>query len=129
MKIIDFKREGNTVTFYLGDDPDYTGDDWDDVPYEHNAGKVYDEYIKGEKTIEFNYNDLVIEPSYREWNSKYSKNDMKARKVPCIIVISRLMMNKLYEHDYWIDSYKKALKIEDAKKYYFGDDMDMYTSK
>ena len=45
--------------------------------------------------------------------------------MPCIIVVSRLMMNKLYEHDYWIDSYKKALKIEDVKKYYFGDEMDL----
>lgn len=125
MKIIDFKREGNTVTFYLGTDPDYHGDDWGDVPYEHNAGKVYDEYIKGEKTIEFNYHDLVIEPSYREWNSKYSKNDMKERKIPCIIVISGFMMNKLYERDYWVDSYKKALKVEDAKKYYFGDELDV----
>ena len=47
-KIIDFERKGNIVRFYLGDvnnSNGYYGDDWDDVPYEHNAGKVYEQYV------------------------------------------------------------------------------------
>lgn len=45
MKIIDFERKGNLVRFYLGDDDleEWYGDDWNDTPYEHNAGQVYDE--------------------------------------------------------------------------------------
>ena len=71
-KIIDFEVKGNVVRFYLGNKTDewgwtnknykdrngntpdwlkpndtYYGDDWDDVPYEHNAGLVYDKFVKG----------------------------------------------------------------------------------
>ena len=78
MKIIDFEKKGNVVRFYLGEQTenwgwtnpeykDYTGktptwlkpsdryygDDWDDKPYEHNAGTVYGEFIKGYKDIAF----------------------------------------------------------------------------
>ena len=44
MKIIDFEIKGNQVKFYLGSDncDNYWGDDWDDKPYEHNAGEPYD---------------------------------------------------------------------------------------
>ena len=42
MKLIDFERKGNLVRLYLGDDANFTGDDWDDYPYEHNASLVYD---------------------------------------------------------------------------------------
>ena len=39
MKIIGWDRKGNVVRFALGkDDLDYwSGDDWNDTPYEHNA--------------------------------------------------------------------------------------------
>ena len=40
-EIIDFERKGNVVRFYLGKNGEQWGDDWDDAPYEHNAGKVY----------------------------------------------------------------------------------------
>ena len=44
--IIDFERKGNVVRFYIGDtNANYHGDDWNDRPYEHNAGTVYDRYI------------------------------------------------------------------------------------
>ena len=48
MKIIDFDKKGNVVRFYLGEDVcnDYWGDDWNDAPYEHNAGTVYNRYVK-----------------------------------------------------------------------------------
>ena len=85
MKIIDFKKKGNVVRFYLGEEtpdwgwtrsdytrngttPDwlkpsdrYYGDDWDDRPYEHNAGQVYEEFIKGYKDVAFDFDDLVLE--------------------------------------------------------------------
>ena len=93
MKIIDYKKYGNVIRFYYGDDDeeDYYGDDWNDTPYEHNAGTVYDKYIKG-------YIDIAITPervaleAKDDWrwggNSPYCKNDMKDRNVPCIVIIS-----------------------------------------
>ena len=64
MKIIDFERKGNLVRFYLGDDDlvEWYGDDWGDTPYEHNAERVYDEYIKGYCDMMFPFDDLVLEP-------------------------------------------------------------------
>jgi hypothetical protein len=32
---------------------DFSGDDWDDSPYEHNAGIAYDEYVR-------EYVDVVV---------------------------------------------------------------------
>lgn len=141
MQIIDFKRKGNVVRFYLGEKtsdwgwtrPDYTrsdgtipdwlkpsdkyyGDDWDDRPYEHNASQVYEEFIKGYKDIAFDFDDLVLEPCDGEWNSVWSKDDMVVRKVPCIIVIPKEIVK-----DSWEDSFKYWVTCDGIKKFYFGD--------
>ena len=131
MKIIDFDKKGNQVKFYLGDNNcnDYWGDDWNDKPYEHNAGRVYDEYIQGIKVLTFDFDDLVIQPSDGTINSSYSKEDMKNRKVPCIIVVSKDLF-KPYEYyteefDFWNDS--NNLTEEEQKyitKYYFEDSLE-----
>lgn len=145
MKIIDFKRKGNVVRFYLGEKtdywgwtrPDYTrngvtpdwlkpsdkyyGDDWDDRPYEHNAGQVYEEFIKGYKDIAFDFDDLVLEPCCGAWNdnSRWCKDDMVARKVPCIIVVPK----EVYQ-DSWDDSFDTWVAADGINKYYFGDEME-----
>ena len=64
MKIIDFEKKGNLVRFWLGTDDcsDYWGDDWDDAPYEHNAGYVYSEYVTGYIDYVFPFETLVLEP-------------------------------------------------------------------
>ena len=141
MQIIDFKRKGNVVRFYLGEKtpdwgwtrPDYTrsdgttpdwlkpsdryyGDDWDDRPYEHNAGQVYEEFIKGYKDIAFDFDDLVLEPCDGEWNSSWCKDDMVARKVPCIIAVP-----KEIHQDSWDDSFASWAGCDGIKKFYFGD--------
>ena len=90
MKIIDFEKFGNAVKFYLGDDSAqaYLGDDWDDIPYELNAGPVYEDWVTGTRVIYFDYEDVVLEPcesNYNEW----SKLDMKNGDIPCIIRIPR----------------------------------------
>lgn len=122
MKIIDFKKKGNLVRFYLGDDNlnDWYGDDWNDRPYEHNAGSVYDEFIVGHCDIVFPFDLIVAEPN-EDWrnngNSDWCKDDMKERKVPCIIVVS--------EDDYWSDrEFNKYLANDRAVKFYFGDPME-----
>lgn len=145
MVIIDFEKKGNIVRFYLGEKipewgwtkPDYKqkikgelkspewlkpsetfyGDDWDDSPYEHNAGKVYAEFIKGYTDIVFDFDDLVLEPCDGDfYNSSYSKEDMVNRIVPCIIAIPKNLVanNWCTDFGYWVG-------CDDIKKYYFGD--------
>lgn len=144
MKIIDFKKKGNVVRFYLGEEtpdwgwtrsdyirngktPDwlkpsdsYYGDDWDDRPYEHNAGQVYEEFIKGYKDVAFDFDDLVLEPADGAWNcnSRWCKDDMVARKVPCIIAVP-----KEVHQDSWDDAFDTWAGADGIKKYYFGDDL------
>ena len=119
MKIIDFKRRGNVVRFYLGKDDceDYTGDDWDDSPYEYNAEEVYDEYVMGHRDIAFPFDFAVVEPSDGHTNSPWCKDDMKARKVPCIVVVS--------DPDYlWYDDFDVMNAHDKAIRFYFGDKME-----
>lgn len=149
MQIIDFERKGNVVRFYLGEKTDswgwtredyldytgkkpdwlkpsdkYYGDDWNDRPYEHNAGPVYAEFVKGYKDIAFDFDDVVLEPCDGSLNSGWCKDDMVARKVPCLIVVPKqyLKDNKL---EFWqVDDFSYALGIDGIKKYYFGDSLE-----
>lgn len=119
-KIIDFETKGNVVRFYLGADDcsDYWGDDWDDSPYDCNAGRVYEQYVTGFKDVSFPFDSLVLEPS-SEWQGSrvwYSKEDMKNRLVPCIIVIPKNVTG-----DRWADRFDDWIGTDGIKKIYFGD--------
>lgn len=145
MNIIDFAKKGNVVRFYLGEKtegwgwankdykdisgktPDwlqpsdkYYGDDWDDTPYECNAGSVYDEFVKGHKDVSFPFDDLVLEPCDGEYNSPYCKDDFAARKTPCIIVVPA----ELAEESPWNGDFRYWVGNARVKKYYFGDEME-----
>lgn len=122
MKIIDFQKKGQSVRFLLGEDnlEDWTGDDWNDMPYEHNAGGVYDEYVAGYIDITFGFDDIVLEPK-DDWryqcNSPWCKDDMKARLVPCLLVVPQEIVG-----DRWIDdAFSVWLGADGVKKFYFGD--------
>ena len=88
MKIIDFDHYGNVIRLYLGADDceDYWGDDWNDAPYEHNAGRVYQEYIKGYVEFAFPLKCDVCEACDGYFNSPFSKEDMINRKIPCLTI-------------------------------------------
>ena len=126
MKIIDFGKKGNVVRFYLGKDDleEYYGDDWNDRPYEHNAGRVYDEFIYGHVDISFPYDWYVIEPS-EDWsyggNSPYCKDDFVARKAPCIVAVPTYAMDDDEEYRYRCKEYSYWLGSEQVLKFYFGD--------
>ena len=66
MKILDFELKGNVIKFYLGNCNDWWGDDWDDRPYEHNAGKVYDQY-----GVTLNHTGYVYETDSTYAHSNY----------------------------------------------------------
>ena len=125
MKIIDFRKKGQTVRFYLGKDDltDWTGDDWNDAPYEHNAGTVYDEYVAGHKDVTFPFDDMVLEPC-DDWrnngNSGYCKDDMIARRTPCIIVVPA----SIAEDEWLEDSFSRWVGADGVQKFYFGDKME-----
>ena len=148
MKIIDFKRKGNVIRFFLGektkdwgwtrpDYKDYTGktpdwlkpsdiyygDDWNDRPYEHNAGQVYDKFIKGHIDVNCKYDDLVLEPCSGELNSSYSKDDMRDRKVPCIIIVPKEVIDEDKEL-YYETSFGYWNNSNDSRiiRYFFGDE-------
>lgn len=121
MKIIDFEKKGNLVRFYLGEDHNesYTGDDWDDVSYENNASRVYDEHVVGYRDMAFPFEFAVLEPKDPEWQcgSRWCKDDMKARKVPCIIAVPK----PDYLHD---DDFDRYVGDKQTIKFYFGDKME-----
>lgn len=121
-EIIDFAVKGNAIRFYLGKNGEQWGDDWDDVPYEHNAGTVYDEYVQGTQDIFAPFDCFVLQPSDGCWegNSAYSKKDMIDNTVPCIIIVPASMAKGSYYDslfDYWAG-------CKGVKKIYFGDKID-----
>lgn len=121
MQIIDIEKKGNVVRFYLGENGNQWGDDWDDAPYEHNAGQVYEEYVKATRDIAFPFDYFVLEPCDGVSNSGYSKQDMIKRKVPCLIVVPPETLSECAWRDY--DFYYWATN-DNVKKYYFGDEME-----
>lgn len=122
MKIIDWTKKGNSIRFYLGADDctDYWGDDWNDTPYDCNAGEVYEEFVTGYRDVAFSTAFTVLEPAddWQYTNVPYCKDDLKERKVPCIIVV--------YDDDYgtYDNCYSDALNSNKVvQAYYFGDSM------
>ena len=121
MKIIDYELKGNVVRFYLGKSTltNYYGDDWDDAPYDSNAGCVYSEYIAGTADIAFPFDALVLEPCTGEFNCSHTKDDMKHKTVPCVIVIPPEVAKTSYmtNFSYWAS-------CKDALRFYFEDRME-----
>ena len=124
MKIIDFQKKGNVVRFLLGNDDlkDWWGDDWNDIPYEYNAGTVSPQFVAGYADVSFQFDCLVMEPRDGAWNSNYSKEDMMKRKLPCIIVVPENLVG-------WSDdSYTAYVAVDGITKFYMGDKMEpMFT--
>lgn len=119
MKILDFELFGNIVKLYLGETVEgIFGDDWNDIPYEHNAGCVYDKFYNKTVEIVFPLDFTVFEPCYGYSNSPYCKNDMLFRKIPCL-VFGEVVDSWQYEN------FDELLeKVPTLSKLYIGDDWD-----
>ena len=127
MRICDWETKGNVVRLYLCAAEDYDdiwGDDWNDAPYEHNAGRVYDEYINGIVDLYFSWNVDILEAE-DDWayqsNSPYSKRMFKDRLAPIFIVYwldeNEWSWDKCYSRFIGADNSNKVLK------FYMGDDI------
>ena len=130
MKIIDFELLGNVVKFYLGKDDlqEFYGDDWDDAPYDCNAGEVYDEFVSGVREIAFPSNWVLLEPKddsryYRE-NCPFCKDDFVARKAPCVIAVKIKDGGWRWETEGCFSQYAAADNPCDVVKFYIGDKME-----
>lgn len=115
MKIIDIERKGNVLRLYLGEDDleDWWGDDWDDVPYEHNAETVYDKFVSQTVDIAFPFDYKIHEPQddwHYKGNSPFCKDDFKKT---VFIVIDK-------DPD-WLDCYSTIVGKRDALKITLGD--------
>lgn len=121
-KVIDFERKGNVVRFYLGDDSleDWCGDDWNDAPYEYNAGVVYPRYCIGAIDLLVPFDCGVYDPQDGFYNSTFSKDDMKARVTPCIVVLDENAVKNLDGCDY----FGRAVGMSASYKVYFGEPED-----
>ena len=122
MKIIDFEKRGNVIRFYCGKDDcdDYWGDDWNDRPYEHNAERDYSEYIEEYIDVAVDMDYHVMEPA-DDWrynnNTPFSKEDMKKRTVPCIIVVPE-------DDSYVSEEFNRYAVSDNVDKIYFGDSIE-----
>ena len=148
--IIDWEVKGCCVKFYLGRKEDnlgwlnekgfdyyskcnltpeelesikntYEGDDWDDKPYEHNAGSVYNEYVKGIRYNYYPFDAILLEPNYLERNSTYCKDDFKKKKVHCLIYIKDKDLWEKHQFNWTYKDWVKASKKEDVECFYFED--------
>lgn len=118
LKVLDAEIVGNVVRLYLGDvDLDeWWGDDWNDVPYEHNAGSVYFEFVKAVCDVAWDLDHVVVEPCDGQINSSWCKDDMRARRVPVFAVLSVGADRWMYE-----GMYGKVVSNDAATRVYMGD--------
>lgn len=118
-KILDFECFGNIVKLYLGETVNgIYGDDWDDIPYEHNAGTVYDKFYTDTVEIAFPLSTSVFEPCFGYSNSPYCKKDFLFRKVPF------LMFGQLNEAWKYHDYEELLETVPTLNKLYIGDDWE-----
>lgn len=145
--IIDFHCRGNVIRFFLGRQteetgwyvkvPDYAkdskahiyyGDDWDDCPYDCNAGEVYDEFIDSIIDVAVDYDSVVTEPRDGVLNCNWSKDDMVSKKVPCVAILPSTG-HDIFNNWNLVDNFEAVCMHENAIKVYFGNDIDTVLAK
>ena len=118
-KILDFECFGNIVKLYLGDTVNGVyGDDWNDTPYEHNAGTVYDKFYTDTVEIAFPLSMGVYEPCFGYSNSPYCKKDFLFRKVPFLLFGQLNDPWKYSDFEYLLENAPTLNKL------YIGDDWE-----
>lgn len=117
MKILDAQKKGNLIRLYLGEDDleHWGGDDWNDIPYEHNAGVVYGEYVKEVRDFTIPFDCTVLEACedwHYNYNSPYSKDMLVEGKAPILTIIG--------EDDQYDNDFLRASAVSQACNIYLG---------
>lgn len=133
--IVDIEVKGNSVRCYCTDDKEKIvgswGDDWNDKPYEHNAGTVYEEYYDYYVDLFFPFDYSVLTPA-DDWhysgNSPYCKEDFKNRYAPAAIVCDDKVADEMGD---WDISYSKYLGADNGHvlKLFYGDNLFKFMNK
>lgn len=118
LKLIDFEKKCNQLRLFFGNNEKPWGDDWDDAPYQHNAGRVYSEFIKDTAVLSFYYDDIVYEPSDDYNFQDVSKEMMLKKKVPAFVA---LPVKYREPESYWkCYSFAELLADSHTIPFYFG---------
>lgn len=107
-ELIDLRLKGNVVRLYFGKNGKQYGDDWDDAPYEHNAGVVYDEFVDFTMDVVFPFEIELETPASNCCNSEYCREDFRGLKTYALRIL----------YDGW--ECKDEVKIR-PREIYFGD--------
>lgn len=128
MKIIDFEKHGSIVRFYLGEDDcsSFSGEGWSRESYELWSKRVDAKYIKGTRDVSFPFDSVVLEPC-EDWQhpdgSRWSKDEMKARRVPCIVVLPPSVMAEEVDYAEWSESFEEAVMRAGSVRFFMGDQL------
>lgn len=135
LRLVDFfKPEGfnDRIILYFGSGEleDYGGDRWNITPYEDIAGQVTNQV---EMKIHYIFSNYAAFQPVNNW----SKNDLKNRKTPCLIIVPKDVFTDDFGFD--IDTtpaherpwplYDLCLGHESIVKIYYGDDCNTITEK
>lgn len=124
LRILDVELKGNLVRLYLGAATlaDWWGDDWDDAPYEHNAGVVGPEYVSHVLDVAYPFDAHVVEPCSGTLNSPWSKADMQQRRVAMFAVVPPK------EAEWGLDYWDAATANAATTRIYMGDQPSVATT-
>lgn len=91
--------EGNSAYFTTNDLQQQWGDDWDAVPYQHNAGKPYRAYLKEDfnedgtpkwELIHVMFESIFFEPyEYDSYDTQYSVEQINQLNFPWLCSYDR----------------------------------------
>lgn len=100
LKICWIKNKGNYIRFYFTTQDDYWGDDWNDAPWEDNAGDVYCEFVEYfvDVVVPFNYRVTHnLNYCYNSHRSNVAIQDLVDNNAPFIYITADCDEPEIYE--------------------------------
>lgn len=90
LKVLDIQRKGNVFRFFLGksDLELWYGDDWDDFPYEYNAGPVYEKFVVKKVDVCFAFDMQTYETYQYNPHLNCSKQELIKKQIPYMYCIT-----------------------------------------
>lgn len=108
MKILDIRKKGNMVLFYLGDEITCAGIDWNFSPYQ-KCSLVDNSVVKDLITVIFNFDIRVLQPHEQTFACYISKNNILQREYP-LLILSNPYTNEEIDKIYMGDDFENINK-------------------